>query len=192
MAHDFAKRAQQHKRNLATVKKKSSLSKGLLLLTLLLVVGFAAFLYHLAKIQPQPSLQSSKSVPINNADKVKTTAPAKTQSPKNKYDFYTLLPESEVIAPKVEAYHSEPKGSNDENYAYMLQAGSFQNSADADRLRAQLILLGLDAQSNLANTSNGRWYRVVVGPFSSRSELNLAQDILARANTESMLIKIKR
>ena len=36
------------------------------------------------------------------------------------------------------------------------------------------------------------WHRVMVGPFTSRSKLNHAQDILADANTESMVVKVKQ
>ncbi len=192
MAHDFAKRAQQHKRNMSgTKKKEGGLPKGLIFATLVIACGFVAFLYHLARISPLSATHSPLTDQHKDAGVDKTAKPDSNRQPKDLYDFYTLLPESEVIAPRVDAYHSQPKSQINDEYAYMLQAGSFKNSRDADRLRAQLILHGLNAQSSRARTKNGTWYRVMVGPFRSRPELNRAQDILARANTESMLIKIK-
>ena len=191
MAHDFAKRAEQHKRKLAPKKKKGGLSVGLILTTLILVSGFVTFLVYLAKVKPQTTSEPAVATQKEPSSKKKITPPASIQQPKDLYDFYTLLPESEVIAPKVDAYQSKPKNKNSENYAYMLQAGSFRNTSDAERLRAKLILHGLTVKSNRIEAKSGTWYRVLVGPFTSRSDLNRAQDILARANTESMLIKVK-
>lgn len=194
MSQDYAKSAARHKQQMAK-KNHRHLSKWLLIFTLVLSTAFASFLYYL--MQVNPDRQRPQSQPSQNeaaaTSKPAEPAPKVEQSlPENHYDFYTLLPESEVIAPKVEEYSSKLK-PNAQNYAYLLQAGSFRSRTDADRLRAKLILQGLDARLNSVTGKDGKiWHRIIVGPFTSRSKLNHAQDILANANTESMLIKIKQ
>lgn len=152
----------------------------------------AGFLFYLSGIRPDNSDKANDNTQRREPVKVVKQKRAPTnQSTENDYDFYTLLPESEVIAPKVEEYSSSVKQSVPQAH-YLLQAGSFRNRGDADRLRAKLIIRGLDVRMQAVKSSDGViWHRILLGPFESRSKLNQAQDILADANTESMLIKIK-
>lgn len=187
MPHDFVKSAQRHKQQLAD--KGSPISKSFIFVTLILISGFIAFLLYLWRVDPQTAIETT------DRATVEATAPpaAHTNSPKRKkdeFEFYTLLPESEVVAPQVESYKSTSKSASSD-VSYLLQAGSFRNRADADRLRASLILQGLDSKMTPVTSKNGTlWHRVVVGPFTTRSQINRAQDILAAKNTESLLIKI--
>ena len=54
----------------------------------------------------------------------------------------------------------------------VLQVGSFQSAAEADRLKAQLAFLGLEAEIKSALVNDGTWYRVELGPFVANSELS--------------------
>tara|TARA_R110001583_G_scaffold184190_1_gene343285 strand:+ start:8761 stop:8937 length:177 start_codon:yes stop_codon:yes gene_type:complete len=47
----------------------------------------------------------------------------------------------------------------------------------------------MNAYSVEASINSGTWYRVFVGPFSNRSKLNKAQDILVSNNISPLLIK---
>jgi cell division protein FtsN len=188
--HDFARNAQHNKRNQKSKQSKPPASKLLILFTLMVLTGLVFGLYKLTSVKPQsvvakPSAASSKKT---------APAPQKISKPaKEEYDFYSMLPESEVIAPKVEEYSSKKADTAAQQYAYLLQAGSFRSAAEADKLRAKLLLEGLNAQTSKITNQNGSiWYRVMVGPFTSRSKLNSAQDVLANANTESLVIKVKR
>jgi cell division protein FtsN len=107
------------------------------------------------------------------------------------YEFYKLLPESEVIPPEVKAYQSTPKSAAN-NSRYLLQAGSFKNPDDADAMRARLILMGMpNVTTNKATSASGSiWYRVRLGPFPSRSKLNKAYDQLVRLNIQPLQIKV--
>ncbi len=125
---------------------------------------------------------------------VQDKAAAKTSTPKNpggdhEFDFYTLLPESEVIAPEVPEYNpGKPREAD--AVSYILQAGSFRRHEDADRLRAQLILMGLEAGIEKVRTANGEtWHRVQAGPYESRREVNVARQKLADNRIESMVLK---
>ncbi|MDP2547234.1 SPOR domain-containing protein [Oceanobacter sp. 4_MG-2023] len=104
------------------------------------------------------------------------------------YDFYQLLEQQKVEAPQVDAYVSTPKDAT-VSYEYLLQVGSFRSGEDADEMRANLLLLGMSAYAVEANVNNGTWHRVFVGPFSNRSKLNKAQDILVSNNISPLLIK---
>ena len=60
-------------------------------------------------------------------------------TPKLDYEFYKLLENQTVEVPEVKEYKSTPKNAPGK-YEYRLQAGSFRNLEDAERLRSSLIL----------------------------------------------------
>ncbi len=187
MPHDFVKSAQRHKQQLAD--KGRPISKSFIFVTLILISGFIAFLLYLWKVDPQ-TLTETTGRTTTEATELPAAHAGSGKRKKDEFEFYTLLPESEVVAPQVESYKSTSK-SVSSDVSYLLQAGSFRNRADADRLRASLILQGLDSRMTPVTGKNGTlWHRVVVGPFTTRSQVNRAQDILAAKNTESLLIKI--
>ncbi len=190
MPQDFVKRAAQHKRQIAQ-KEPSKVPTGLIIITLITVTGLAGFLYYLTILKPEAESPPGKPEQQATVHQQKQKqAKQQTKASEESYDFYTLLPDSEVIAPKVEEYSSTLKQTSTEK-AYLLQAGSFRNPKDADRLRAKLIMRGLEPRVQQVSAKDGStWHRLLLGPFESRSKLNHAQDILADANTESMLIKI--
>lgn len=135
-----------------------------------------------------------------------TPPPVKTAE-QPRYDFYTLLPESEVIVPqsRVPETAPEPEAAAakddttkpDEKTAaaasgtrFFLQAGSFRQRAEADRVRAQILLLGLDVNLENARLDGGEvWYRVQVGPFQDRATVTKAQETLAGNGFENLLLQ---
>jgi len=72
---------------------------------------------------------------------------------------------------------------------YLLQAGSFRQEKDAQRRRAELLLLGLSPTVQKTDGKNGRWYRVYMGPFESRSKLNKARSLTAQQGIETLMLK---
>ena len=75
---------------------------------------------------------------------------------KTNFDFFTVLPEIEVVVPtgEPEPPAQEPESNEPEKSTgnevqaitgsvYMLQAGSYRNKAEADRLKAELAFKGL-------------------------------------------------
>ena len=201
MARDYARGKGKGKK----AKQKSGVSSIRLFLTLIIVGGFAMALFFLSQ-QPkdeeapvptkQASQQEQQTAPATPAAPSEPTKPASKpateQADKNGFDFYQLLPESEVEAPKVEAYKSTPKDPNKKTNT-LLQAGSFRNKKDADSLRAKLILLNLPnvVVEKTTSSSGSVWYRVRVGPFDNRSMLNKAEDILAQNHIAPLRINRK-
>lgn len=190
--HDFARSSSHHKRQQQKKPQKPSVPKGLIFITLLLLGGLVFGLYKLTNVKLTATITPKTAVKTQTTQS-KATPNKKIKPAKDDYDFYIMLPESEVHIPKVEEYSSKKPAATAQQYAYLLQAGSFRSSAEADKLRAKLLLEGLNAKTSRITNSNGSvWHRVMVGPFTSRSKLNKAQDTLAAANTESMVIKVKK
>ena len=102
--------------------------------------------------------------------------------------FDTVLPNEEVdLTPDIEPAELTAGGTDTADY--LLQVGSFRQGEDADRRRGELALLGLEAVVELTDGDNGRWYRVTMGPFATRSEIARARSMAAQANMDTLLLK---
>ncbi|SBS32760.1 cell division protein FtsN [Marinomonas aquimarina] len=163
----------------------------------LLVIGFVFVLVKLAAVESnnsvpaQTTVAPAKVTPVTPKAPVKSEAKApETQAKRETFEFYQLLQDSEVDTSHVDAYEYQPR--EEENFSYMIQAASFRSSADADRLRAKLILSGLEAHLKASESKDGgTWYRVTVGPFTTRSAESRAKDKLARMGLSSYTYKIQ-
>jgi len=112
---------------------------------------------------------------------------------KPRFDFYTLLRESEVIVPDDESTAGRDMPQAEDQYVYILQTGSFKNASDADSLRAQLLLLNLNASVETVEIHPGeKWHRVLVGPLENRAMLADARSKLADNGIDSLLLKRKK
>ncbi len=190
-----------------------------------LTVG--AFIVFLMKLEPgnndvkRVRPEQQKAAKIAEANK---TPPSPTQPVKPKYDFYTLLPESEVIVPpeavpektppipaqapvtpaeaaKIDTARAQAALMGETpppapavvkpaaTTQFFLQAGSFRKQADADKVRAQIILLGQAVQVESGTVKEETWYRVLVGPFSNRDQLTTAQKQLAGSGFSNLLLQ---
>lgn len=72
---------------------------------------------------------------------------------------------------------------------FFLQAGSFRKQADAERVRAQVILLGQNARVESGAVKDETWYRVMVGPYSDRAQVSAAQKQLAGNGFSNLLLQ---
>jgi cell division protein FtsN len=176
MTHDYAKKPRAKK------KAKSQVPGWVWLLTGVVAGVFISFLGYLSDITPEPAPEGI-ALPSTN----KSTAKPVEKKNTTRFDFYTLLPEREVIVPE-EALEDNHK----QVIRYILQAGSFKHSEDADRLRAQLIMMGLDVNMEAVTSSSGEtWHRVQVGPFTSRSKMSKARSTLINKGIDTLLLKQK-
>ena len=70
--------------------------------------------------------------------------------------------------------------------SYFLQAGSFSNEADADKLKARLALLGMEASvQSVSIPDKGVWHRVRLGPYSNSAEMNKVRATLKQNGLDS-------
>ena len=112
----------------------------------------------------------------------------KPDDKKNRFTYYDILPGTEKPVTEQEIKQT-PQGSKDQ---YFLQAGSFQNEADANNLKAKLALMGIEATIQSANVPDkGVWHRVRVGPFSDIEEMNKSRTTLAQSGIQPSLIKVQ-
>ena len=73
-----------------------------------------------------------------------------------------------------------------------LQVASFRKHADADKARANLILLNMNANIEQSTLQSGTTaYRVIVGPYTSKSKLAKARDTLVSNGFEYLTLKRK-
>ncbi|WP_147653497.1 SPOR domain-containing protein [Vulcaniibacterium gelatinicum] len=74
---------------------------------------------------------------------------------------------------------------------YLLQAGAFAASGDAEALKARIALLGLSARVESAQRDGKTLYRVRMGPYGTAAELAEAKRKLADGGLPAMAIKVK-
>jgi|SRR5687767_5779203 cell division protein FtsN len=122
---------------------------------------------------------------------------APAQAPeKPKFDFYRILPGSEEqVTEKEIKERLRAKGGGQQEGAkdvYFIQAGSFQNPAEADNQKARLAILGFESSVEPANLPDkGTWYRVRMGPFNKLEDINRVRQALAQSGIDASLIKVK-
>lgn len=122
-----------------------------------------------------------------------TSAPKAPEKPK--FDFYKILPGGEEpvtdreLKDAARADKPQPEGAKS---VYYVQAGSFQNPADADNQKAKLAILGLESSVESASLPDkGIWYRVRLGPYSKIDDLNRVRQVLAQNGIDASLVKLK-
>ncbi|MDH0893645.1 MULTISPECIES: SPOR domain-containing protein [unclassified Pseudomonas] len=190
----------------------------------LVIGGFFMFLFSL-----EPGREDVKRA---KPEEQKRTAPEPQKKPqvapepaKPKYDFYTLLPESEVIVPpdalppadapkppeqkpvtpeeaaKIDAARAQAALNGETpppppvvakapvTTQFFLQAGSFRKREDADKVRAQILLLGQNVQVESGKVREETWHRVLVGPYANREQLAGAQKQLAGSGFSNLLLQ---
>lgn len=131
-----------------------------------------------AQVEPR---QPGESLPLDNID---------LESQDERFGFYKLLEESEVKTPEESAYVSTPKTAS-LDAVYRLQTGSFRNARDAEAQRARLALSGLpNVTMSRTEGSNGVWYKVSTGNFSTYNELKSATAKLEKLNIHPVKRKV--
>jgi cell division protein FtsN len=110
-----------------------------------------------------------------------------------KYDFYEMLPNFEVVVPEKdkEVKRDLPATARVERPGvYVLQAGSYRNEADADRVRAQLSMQGIDAKVQRVAVDADVWHRVRIGPITKLDQLNRLRKQLQAAEVDALVIRV--
>jgi cell division protein FtsN len=162
---------------------------------------------------PQPNAEAT--APKESEQAVADEASKKPGPPKKTYDFYSVLPEMEVVIPDAElsakaraeqqrqqqamAAAQNPASATttppaatppaDANARYVLLAGSYADSKAADEAKAKLALLGIIAKVQSVSVNGKTWNRVMVGPYANASDTETAQKTLADAGVKAIPMK---
>lgn len=145
---------------------------------------------HTPAVGNQPATTSEAALLEEPADKPKPKKP--------RYDFFTVLPEMEVVVPEQElklkakpASSTTASGtaSNDQDH-YVLQVGSFRSAADAEERKARLALNGLVANVQTVTVNGQTWHRVRIGPFTGARKADEVRRMLADNDIDTLVMKV--
>jgi len=160
-------------------------------------------------------MEQSRVEELNSTEQATVFDSAKPVKQETNLDFYTVLPEIEVVVPDTEPEkpkvvkeqaNSDPAKKADggpevvdkspevsNSSAYMLQAGSYQKQSDADKLKAQLGLMGFGSTiQKVTIQGRGDFYRVRLGPYTSHDQMEKADKRLSANGIQALRLKISR
>ncbi len=177
-------------------------------LSLGLAVAFGAYLHGrsgapartpTAAAMPAPAESPAASEDTQAAAPRRPATPSRAQAEREaaaaRFDFYEILPQFEVVVPEVETEQRRTAGTAprpvEEPGSYVLQAGSFTSAADADRMQANLALLGIEARIQRVTIDDAVFHRVRIGPISDLAELDRVRTRLRDARIDTLLMRVQ-
>lgn len=119
-----------------------------------------------------------------------TTPPANSVTPKPPTVIATQGPAAAATTASAAAPAAAANAAND-NTRYLLQAGAFQASGQAEEMKAKIAMLGLGARVESAQISGKTVYRVRMGPYGTAGDLADAKRKLADGGLPGMAIKVQ-
>jgi cell division protein FtsN len=178
-----------------------------LLIGMVIGVGLAAGLAWYLMKSPSPFVQNEQVIVQPPAAKTATptgaTTPAATPPAtaaavgegKPRFEFYKVLtdktdaagasgkPVDKTATVKAPVEPGKPASASEPQF---LQAGSFPSADDAEKLKAKLALLGLEANIQIAAIPDkGVWHRVRVGPYKNADEMNKARALMKQNGVDA-------
>jgi cell division protein FtsN len=137
--------------------------------------------------RPVPPTAAPLPAPVNEAPRTPAagegapirTAVAATTPPAAAADAAPKRPEPVAAAP----------AATSDNVRYILQAGAFGASGDAEATKAKLAMMGLAARVESAQINGNTVYRVRMGPYGTAGELAEAKAKLNGSGLQTMAIK---
>lgn len=188
MARDYKHRGQRSSRS----KQARKVAWWKWLAAAVLIVLFVVFLISLKESGPKPASVTKKLAPAaaetpKPPKRPKPEVKAKPEEPR--FDFYTILPEKEVVVPdyEIKTRVREERVGKAKPAQYILQAGSFRDYKEADSLRAKLALMGIESRVEKAKVGNVIWNRVKMGPYSRLSSVATIKSRLKQNGIDVMV-----
>jgi cell division protein FtsN len=164
-----------------------------LIIGLALGLGVAAVVYLKDHRLDAPAASAGRPLKKKSrANEPPEAADAVGEEPAKSYDFYDQLPKFEVVVPEKDKEVRPDIKSVPETRrgTYVLQAGSYKNFADADRVRAKLALQGIESNVQKVSVDNDTWHRIRIGPRFKLDELNRLRQILRKADVDVLVIRV--
>ena len=109
-----------------------------------------------------------------------------------RYEFFERLPGAEVATDTEPYKKATPGGYVPPPTDYLVQAGSFRLQDDANRLRARLMLAGLNAEISISapDGEDAVWHRVVIGPFGNKADAEQTMASLRRHEVSPIMLEV--
>lgn len=194
MAQPRRRKAGRHK---TTGKGQAGSSAWMwLFIGILIGLGLAYYLFAKGYI-PKPDVETLQSSDGSPAQQSEAGIAEVSEQPKEKperprYDFFTVLPEMEVVVPEQELRESSKPSSpapQQNGEEYLLQVGSFRQVNDAEQLKARLALLGMAAKVQSVNVNDNTWHRVRIGPVAGARQAEDIRGRLLQNGIDSLVMK---
>lgn len=117
---------------------------------------------------------------------------ASDSAPVTRFEFFERLPNETISARPEPADTSTAQPVAAGSHEFLLQAGSFTNKEDAERLRATLAQSGWNTETATVTLSSGATrHRVIVGPFASSQETQRAIAQLRKQDVDALVLARK-
>lgn len=156
-------------------------------LALGLSVALAVYLYDR---RPGAKLAGAEAPVLSEEPTAEKPAPASQDAgSETEFEFYEMLPKFEVVIPEREGEVTTPAEVRKPG-AYVLQAGSFRNAADADRMRALIALQGIESRIQKVTIDKDTWHRVRIGPINNLETLEETRSKLRSAQIDALVLRV--
>jgi len=171
----FAKQQRHHNND-----ERSKVSVWRWMLITAIIISFAVFLVYLATSHKEAT-PTTLEVSANKTLTEKSATPKEEKKPEVKqtpqppqFDFYTILPEKEVIVPEYEikTRTREEHVGKAKEAQYILQVGSFKTYKEAETLKTKLASMGMESTIQKQKIGIISWYRVKMGPYTHMPSIN--------------------
>ena len=158
-----------------------------------LTIGLSvAFAIYINDRTPGIPVRPVASQPMSIDDNNEQASSQPEEPPEARFDFYSMLPNFEVIIPEHEPNVHAETGPQAvvEPGIYVLQAGSFTEYKDADRRRATLAMQGIKSKIQRVSIDDKTYHRVRIGPIDDLTELNVLRSRLREAQIDVLRIRL--
>jgi cell division protein FtsN len=167
------------------------------MLIVAIIIAFAVFLVYLRsngsttentpQTSQKPSTKAGAEYKVSAIEQKKPEVKPEQKLPQ--FDFYTILPEKEVVVPEYEikTRTREERMGKAKDTHYMMQAGSFKTFKEADSLRAKLAAMGIESKVQKAKVGSVNWYRVKMGPYAQTNSISAIKARLRQRGIDAII-----
>jgi cell division protein FtsN len=164
-------------------------------LSLGLIVAAGVYLRAPSGARPaEPTAAAAERPAQRPAARVSDPASERAEPDENRFEFYEILPQYEVVVADDEA--PAPAGARrrpaETPGSYLLQVGSYSSAADADRTQASLGLLGFESHVQRVTLDDDVFNRVRIGPIADLDAAKRAQRQLRAAGYDTLLMQVPK
>lgn len=112
---------------------------------------------------------------------------------KDRFTFYEILRNQEVIIPREAVKDAKPPASADTGSgSYLIQTASFRSQPDAEKHKANLALLGVESRIESVTIDNkDTFYRVRIGPLNDWSKVQTIMSRLDSNGIQGMVVRLR-
>lgn len=147
------------------------------------------------RLEEEAKLKKAKEDADRKEKEEKEAAEKARTASRPRFQFYAVLPEREFIIPESEVKTRKQQERMGEKLPrgelYMLQVASFKTAPEAERMKAQLALLGVQGRVETAQIGTATWNRVKVGPFASIASADKTR-VLLRQNRIDSVVQVQK